>query len=77
MSYVPKEIIDSMNEGRNWQDTECINEYEKDGMYFKEMKCGCVYGNGMKTFSFSNHFCSEHAPRHEFGYVTKQEESNE
>ena len=63
MAYVPKEIIDEMNQGRNWEDTECVKEYKKDGFLFKEMKCGCVYGNKLKSFGFSNHFCSEHAPR--------------
>ena len=59
---VPKEIIDEMNEGRHFDNI--IETYEKDGMLFKKMACGCEFGNGIKKFSFSNSWCDKHAPSH-------------
>ena len=60
MSEPPSEIIKQMNEGRHFDNV--IETYEKDGWIYKKCECGCEFGNPIKEFGFSNHFCDEHAP---------------
>lgn len=73
MSYPPQEIIDQMREGRDFE-WDIEKEYEKDGMLFKKLKCGCEFGNKLKDFGYFNHFCDKHAPRHEYQTPIKQED---
>jgi len=71
MSYPPQEIIDQMKEGRDF-DWDVIEVIETDDRLTKKLRCGCEFSNGVKTFSYSNKFCSKHAPRHEFSHPIDQ-----
>lgn len=71
MSYPPQEIVDQMREGRDFE-WDVIETIEKDGWIYKKLKCGCEFGNPLKEFGFSNHFCDKHAPRHEYQRPIKQ-----
>lgn len=50
-----------MNKNRWMSPTK--KEYEKDGMIYKELECGCIFGNTINSFGYHNHYCSEHAPK--------------
>lgn len=72
MSSPPQEIIDQMNEGRDFE-WDVIETTKKGGWITKKLKCGCVFENKTDDFGFSNHFCNEHAPSHEYQISIKQE----
>lgn len=73
MSYPPQEIIDQMNEGRDFE-WDIKERIEKKGWIITKLSCGCIFENKVDEFGYSNHFCDTHAPSHEYQTPIRQEE---
>ena len=72
---VPDEIVAEMNKNRFMAEVEkeWFEKRGKDKWIFKRLVCGCEFGNAMKEFGYSNHYCNEHVPSYPIKQPVRQE----